>query len=119
MGRQEAACHPLMAPPVGTPEQGPELRRTRSLVLRAKSEGVDRQGPAVNRSAHRPASSSPARGEALSLSRRRSFTVAPREPVEQSFEPRHALAQIGYVAMQIPKEGDDGDGGRDDGDEFG
>ena len=37
--------------------------------------------------------------------------MAPREPLEQSFKPRHALAQIGYVAMQIPKEGDDGDGG--------
>lgn len=59
------------------------------------------------------------RSEALSLSRRRSFTVAPRKPLEQSFKLRHVLAQIGYVAMRIPKEAGDGDGGRDDDDEFG
>ena len=69
--------------------------------------------------ARRPATSSSSRSEALSLSRRRSLPVAPRKPLEQSFKPRHALAQIGYVAMQIPKKADDGDGGRDDGDEFG
>ena len=45
--------------------------------------------------------------------------MAPRKPLEQSFKPRHALAQIGYVAMQTPMEADDGDGGRDDGDESG